>query len=113
MRETAEALLSLLNEHEKVNVVMRFSKANKGRANIIKQSFSIPHHALGKGEAYLLYYVAHEFAHCSNRDATHGTSFKRYERKLLSLLGITITYKKAYPKYLYANGEMQYRARGY
>jgi len=103
----ARALLGLLNEHCNSKVKMNFSRANGGQANLKLARFTIPQHAFTKGETYLLYYVIHEFTHClGNR--SHNSMFKRKERELLQLFGISIDYAKAYPRALYANGEKVY-----
>ncbi len=99
----AKALLELLNEQYKTKVTMRFTRADKGRAKPTQSRFSIPIHATDKGEAFLFYYVIHEFVHCLGYHG-HGITFKTHERDLLSLWGIDITYARAYPKALYANG---------
>lgn len=105
-----ESLLQLLNENKHSNISMRFSNADCGRANIDNGKFSIPLHAFTKGETYLHYYVIHEFTHCLGC-WNHGSDFKRVEGQLLKLFGIEIEYKKAYPKKLYANGELSYTSK--
>jgi len=104
----AYALLDLLNEHYDCDVTMTFSRARKGRANLIKQQFTVPQFALKRGETYLHYYVIHEFTHCIGY-RYHDSVFKAHERQLLALFGIKIDYARAYPKALYANGEQVYK----
>lgn len=106
----AIALLDLLNERCHKHIKMVFTKASGGRANLTHTQFTVPKHALEKfGETYLYYYVIHEFTHCYANNGTHDGQFKRTERKLLALFGITIDYAKAYPRALYANGEKVYQ----
>ena len=107
----AQALLDLLNEHYKSSVLMAFTHANKGRANIIAKRFTIPQHALDKGETYLHYYVIHEFTHCLGFFDEHNLAFKRKEQTLLAMFGISIDYAKSYPRALYCNGEKVYQKK--
>ena len=106
--EDARALLTLLNEHCGTNITMRFTFARGGRANTRLQRFTIPKFAVDNGETYLFYYVIHEFTHCFGQYHNHGEQFKACERGLLSEFNIKIDYAKAYPKALYANGEIAY-----
>ena len=103
----ARAVLDLLNEHCRTSVKMSFSRANGGRANLYRQRFTIPKHAMDRCETYLHYYVIHEFTHCLG-NLSHDKAFKRKERQLLKMFDITIDYAKAYPRTLYANGEKKY-----
>ena len=107
------ALLDLLNEHCRTKVKMDFTRARAGRANLRHDHFTVPQHALEKfGETYLFYYVIHEFTHCLG-NSSHDGDFKRKERQLLKLFGITIDYAKAYPRALYANGKKVYQKKSY
>ena len=106
--QNAVALLDLLNEHEHTNITMHFTRAGGGKANLKKAHFTIPRHALAEGEAYTLYYVIHEFTHCLGHYKGHDNTFKRKERTVLNLLGMSIDYARAYPKALYVNGEKVY-----
>ena len=103
----ARALLDLLNEKTRSQVIMSFSKAKRGRANLKHNRFTVPKHAFDKGETYLFYYVIHEFTHCMGYP-NHGKDFKSKEQSFLNLFGIKIDYAKAYPRDLYANGEISY-----
>ena len=107
----AYALLDLLNEHCKTHIGMSFSRARGGRANLLHKRFTVPQHTFTNGETYLFYYVIHEFTHCLGY-VPHDSVFKRKERQLLVLFGITIDYAKAYPRALYANGERVYYKEG-
>lgn len=103
----ATALLELLNEHCNTDAKMIFSRARSGRANSRLLRFTVPQHALEKGETYLFYYVIHEFTHCLGYNG-HPSEFKCKERQLLKLFGISIDYARAYPRALYASGERAY-----
>ena len=105
--QDAIALLDLLNEHCNTGITMHFTRAMGGRANLQYTHFTIPQFAFARREAYLFYYVIHEFTHCLGYDE-HDNAFKQKERTLLSLFGISIDYIRAYPKALYANGEKVY-----
>ena len=106
-QQEAQALLELLNEHCDTTITIRFTTAQRGQANLTHNRFSIPEHAPTKGEAYLYYYVIHEFTHCLGF-WEHDQSFKKKEQSLLILFGIKIEYSRAYPRALYANGERVY-----
>lgn len=69
-------------------------------------------------DEYPLYYLLHEVAHfidfdtmparrqkSGHRGYGHDSTFKIVEQSLLSKAGIYITYKKAYPATLTANGQ--------
>lgn len=62
-------------------------------------------------ESYAIYYCIHETCHVVNHlkygyNGLHSETFKRIEDEALALWGIRIVRKKAYPKELYANGQM-------
>jgi hypothetical protein len=107
----ATAMLELLNEHEKTHVRMSFSKARAGRANLEKKQFTIPLTAQAHfGLDYMMYYVIHEFTHCLGYH-NHRTSFKHKEQQLCELFGYKLEYKKAYPRRIYANGQIIYQSK--
>lgn len=111
----AIALLDLLNETNKTSIKMTFSKANCGRANQRLQKFTIPVHAITKGESYLFYYVIHEYSHCMlSRHTGHNNQFKQTELILLNKFTNidSMDYARAYPKTIYANGEIVYKRKG-
>lgn len=68
---------------------------------------------------YPLYYLLHEVAHMVDHDKNgnrrrlerkpqaHDSIYKVTEKRVLALAGISITYKKAYPDTLTANGVRQ------
>ena len=106
----ATALLDLLNENCHTKITMAFSRAYGGRANLVLHRFTVPQHTFTKGETYLFYYVIHEFTHCLG-NPKHDSDFKRKEKQLLRLFGISIDYARAYPRALYANGQRVYQMK--
>jgi len=110
----ARALLDLLNEHcqaneyHHTNITMSFTRANRGTAKLTRNTFTVPIHAINKGDTYLFYYVIHEFTHCLGYGHLHDDNFKWKEKQLLDLFDIQIDYARAYPRALYANGEVVY-----
>jgi hypothetical protein len=86
-----------------------------GRAIYRTRFISVPRWAYtkeGLPEEYPLYYLLHEVAHFIDhdtlprrRDVGHDSTFKIVEQCLLKKAGIYITYKKAYPATLTANGQ--------
>ena len=111
--DDAIALLQLMNEHNKTNFKMRFTEAARGRANIRLQRFTIPGQAIECGESYLFYYVIHEYTHCISRIVKHNDIFKHGEIVLLRKFTNmdNIDYARAYPKKLYANGQIVYKRK--
>lgn len=104
----AISCLDLLNETMRKKVTLTFVNANRGHARLSTQHITIPRHAFGRGETYLLYYVIHEFTHIYTSDCRHDAKFKNAEKRLLAMFGYEIEYARAYPKTLYANGEKAY-----
>ena len=107
--EVAKITLELLNEKHKSNVTLKLSHGRRGRARLSKQYFSLPIWALTNcyPEQYIIYYTIHEYTHCLLMMG-HNETFKNKESELLKEFGIEIEYARAYPKRLYANGEIVY-----
>lgn len=61
---------------------------------------------------YALAYLIHEFSHLVSYirygNFDHGSTFKRIEKRLLGLYGLSIDRKKVYLKALYASGKKVY-----
>jgi hypothetical protein len=107
----ANALLELLNEHEKTRVTMTLSRSIGGRANIKLKRFTIPLTQQARyGNDYMMYYVIHEFTHCLGFHK-HDNKFKLKEQSLCNLFGYKLEYAKAYPKTIYANGKIVYKSK--
>ena len=105
--EEAKTVLELLNEQFDENVKMRITTADRGQAVGREKRFTLPARAFERHQAYLIYYVVHEFTHCLGY-YDHREDFKFWECKLLDKFGITIEYARAYPKALYCNGDKVY-----
>ena len=108
--EVAKAVLELLNEKHKSNVVLkRISHSTRGMARFRQQYFSLPDYLFsGYPEQYIIYYTIHEYTHCLLMTGAHNPFFKNKESELLKEFGIEIEYARAYPKRLYANGGIVY-----
>jgi len=109
--EVAKITLELLNEKHKSNVVLkRISHSTRGMARFRQQYFSLPDYLFSGNypEQYIIYYTIHEYTHCLLMMGTHNPFFKSKESSDLKEFGIEIEYARAYPKRLYANGEIVY-----
>ena len=61
-----------------------------------------------RDERYVIWYVTHELCHCIYHD--HGSFFKKLEASIMEKWGVEIEYARAYPKRLYADGEVIYES---
>ena len=75
----------------------------KGKARRRTCKITIPKWLMGRNHYYISYYVIHEVCHF-HPDAIgygHGPRFKKVEKIALANFGLSIKYKKAYPKAVY------------
>jgi predicted metal-dependent hydrolase len=87
----------------------RFSLKDTRQGRWIRGGITIPTWILKESEQFQTYYVIHEVCHFIYLG--HGPLFKEVERKMCKRWDIEIEYAKAYPKKLYANGQMVYNSK--
>ena len=118
LQEYADVACELF-DIKKVNIHVK--DINAGRCVYKTRFISIPKWTYGwrHPKEYPLYYLLHEVAHMIDHDKngnrsmagrkplTHDSIYKTIEKEILALAGISITYKKAYPETLTANGATQ------
>ena len=80
----------------------------RGRYYRRTHRITLPTWLLSQSEQYQIYYCVHETCHIKGYG--HGYEFKEFERKALAFWNMDIVYKKAYPKYLYENGQECYQS---
>ena len=103
----AQEILRCLNREYKSYTMMVIKPLRKGHAHLRQKWFSLPTWVLNN-PFFAVYYIAHEFTHCEGYRG-HGDDFKRKEQSILARLGMSIIYKKAYPRYLISGGEIVYK----
>ena len=87
-------------------LIIEVKDVHRGRARTKTGKITIPLWACEKDEGYAIYYAVHETVHFHKDTWGHCALFKRLEQGICKEFGVTFTYRKAYPKRLYYNGEL-------